>query len=79
MNSEQTRTETAPCPECRGTGKISAQNCQSCDATGQIIVHSHRHGHGDHAHDHPHSHPEPHRPGDDTTHDHSHQPQTKNR
>lgn len=72
MNTEHTHPETAECPECRGTGKISSQNCSSCDASGQIIVHSHRHGHGDTRHDHPHSHAEPHRPDDDTTHEHSH-------
>lgn len=51
MNTEQTPQETADCPECRGTGKISAQNCSSCGATGQIIVHSHGHAHGSTVHD----------------------------
>ncbi len=60
------------CPECMGTGRISAQNCGSCDGTGTIIVHSHRHAHGGSVHDHPHSHMHPHRPGDDTAHRHGH-------
>ena len=60
------------CPECRGTGYISAQNCSSCGASGQIIVHSHEHRHGETLHDHPHHHADPHRPGDGTEHDHGH-------
>ncbi len=72
MKTDQPQAETTECPECRGTGKISAQNCSSCGATGQIIVHSHSHGHGDTQHEHPHSHAEPHRPDDETTHEHNH-------
>lgn len=60
------------CPECRGTGKISAQNCKGCGATGKIIVHSHEHRHGETLHDHPHHHAEPHHPGDRTEHNHGH-------
>jgi len=61
------------CPECMGTGKISAQNCSSCDATGQIIIHSHTHRHDTTAHDHPHHHAEPHHPDSiNIPHDHRH-------
>ena len=69
---ESTAPRTEDCPECRGTGKIQAGNCTSCNATGQIIIHSHEHRHGDTVHDHPHHHQEPHTPGDDTAHDHTH-------
>jgi RecJ-like exonuclease len=74
MNAEAAVHRTQDCPECRGTGKISARNCRSCGATGQIIVHSHEHRHGETLHDHPHPHAEPHRPGDATEHDHGHRP-----
>ena len=60
------------CIECMGIGKISAQNCESCDAAGEIIVHAHVHRHGDIVHDHPHPHGEPHHPGDGTEHSHRH-------
>jgi RecJ-like exonuclease len=61
------------CPECRGTGKISSQNCVSCGGSGEVIVHSHQHRHGDTLHDHPHPHPDPHRPADDSVaHEHMH-------
>lgn len=72
MNANQTPPETTECPECRGIGKISAQNCSSCGGTGKIIVHSHPHQHGSTVHDHPHSHDEPHHPDTDATHDHTH-------
>ncbi len=74
MNSDTMITETKECPECRGTGKISAQNCRGCNATGQIIIHSHEHRHADTLHDHPHPHDQPHHPGDEVAHDHPHQP-----
>ncbi|AOY58231.1 MULTISPECIES: hypothetical protein [Desulfococcus] len=72
MEKKLSPNQTRECPECRGTGKISAQNCSNCDATGQIIVHSHGHRHGENFHDHPHSHKEPHHPEDDTVHGHRH-------
>ena len=72
MNEENRTDHLEDCPECMGTGKISAQTCSSCDATGQIIIHSHEHRHGANTHDHPHPHAQPHHPEDDTTHDHRH-------
>jgi hypothetical protein len=55
-----------------GTGKISAQNCGSWDATGQIIIYSHQHRHGTSVHDHPRLHAHPHHQQDDTTHEQRH-------
>lgn len=72
MDSQAHHETTEVCPECRGTGKISARNCAGCDASGVIIVHSHPHRHGETRHDHPHAHPHAHHPGDDTPHDHRH-------
>ena len=72
MKEEEITHRVEECLECRGTGKIGARNCSSCDATGKIVVHSHEHRHGDTVHDHPHHHHEPHQPGDDTPHEHSH-------
>ena len=72
MKDEIIHNESKECPECKGTGKISSQNCSSCDATGQIIVHSHEHRHGSTLHDHPHSHSEPHHPDEENV-PHSHQ------
>jgi DnaJ-class molecular chaperone len=74
MSSHDLEKKMEDCPECRGTGKISSENCDSCGGEGQIIIHSHTHSHGEHNHDHPHPHGEPHRPGDDTKHDHGHEP-----
>ncbi len=72
MSSHNLDEKHEDCPECRGTGKIGAENCDACGGEGQMIVHSHPHRHGDDSHDHPHPHGEPHRPGDDTRHDHGH-------
>lgn len=72
MTADETTHRVEECIECRGTGKIDAGNCSSCNATGQIIIHSHPHWHGENVHDHPHPHEEPHAPGDDTPHEHSH-------
>lgn len=72
MGTESLTDKTRECPECRGTGLISADNCSKCGGSGQIIVHSHEHRHGDTVHDHPHPHSEPHDPGDDTEHEHTH-------
>lgn len=70
--SSHTEEKTEDCPECRGTGKISASNCSTCEGKGEIIIHSHTHSHGENTHDHPHPHEEPHHPKDDTQHDHKH-------
>jgi hydrogenase nickel incorporation protein HypB len=72
MKKEAITHRLEECIECRGTGKIAAGNCTKCNATGQIIIHSHEHRHGDSVHDHPHPHQDPHQPGDDTPHDHTH-------
>jgi RecJ-like exonuclease len=72
MAAQNITHQTEECPECKGTGVISAQNCSSCNATGEIIVHSHTHRHGPQEHDHPHHHTEPHHPDDDTEHTHDH-------
>jgi hypothetical protein len=72
MSSHNINEKMENCPECRGTGKISAVNCSSCGGSGEIIIHSHMHSHGENTHDHPHPHDEPHHPEDDTRHEHGH-------
>jgi RecJ-like exonuclease len=72
MSSHNLNEKMEDCPECRGTGKISAVNCSACGGSGEIIIHSHMHSHGDNTHDHPHPHDEPHHPKDDTSHKHKH-------
>ncbi len=61
------------CPECEGTGKMSARNCHTCGGSGDIMVHSHEHSHGDMTHSHPHPHDHGHDPKDDVSHEHSHE------
>ena len=76
MNQET--KNNAECPECKGTGRIKAENCSLCEGTGRIIIHSHSHQHDDTVHDHPHPHDQPHHPEDRTGHIHRHQWPDKN-